>query len=137
MLRKDAKVELLRKIPLFSHCTKAQVVAIANFADLIEMPAGTQLIREGAQGGDFMVIVEGAVDVTRKGRRINTLGSGDFIGEMALISGGPRNATVTTTKHTSLLAVTERQFWELLESVPKIQLSVLKALGERLQANAV
>ena len=137
MLRKDGKIELLTKVPLFSHCNKKQLTAIASLADLVDLPSGTELIREGAQGREFMVIVEGAVDVSRKGRKINTLGPGDFIGEMALISGGPRNATATTTTDASLLAITERQFWALLAEAPEIQTSVLKALGERLQSLAV
>ncbi len=137
MLRKDAKIELLKQVPLFSRCTKKQLAAIANVADLINIPANTQLIREGALGREFMVIVEGAVDVTRKGRKINSLGPGDFIGEVALLTGGPRNATVTTTTDTSLLAITDRQFSHLLDEVPEMRSSVIKALGERLQPDAV
>ena len=137
MLHKDGKIELLKQVPLFSRCNKKQLAAIATLADLIDMPAGKLLVREGSLGRDFMVIVEGAVDVSRKGHKINVLGPGDFIGEMALISGAPRNATVTTTRNSSLLVVTERQFWDLLEQTPGMQMSVLKALGERLQSLAV
>jgi CRP-like cAMP-binding protein len=133
LLRKDAKIELLKRVPLFSHCTKKQLAAIASLADLIELPAGTPLIREGTVGREFMVIVHGAVDVRRKGRKINQLGDGDFIGEMALISGAPRNATVTATADTSLLVVTDRQFWALLERAPDLKTSVIKAMGQRLQ----
>ena len=132
--RKDGKIELLRKVPLFSHCNKKQLGEIATLADLIDLPAGTALIREGAVGREFMLIVEGAVEVRRKGRKINELGAGDFIGEMALISGAPRNATVTTSQDSSLLVVTDRGFWELLERAPDLQVSVIKAMGERLQS---
>lgn len=135
--RKDAKVESLKNVPLFSRCNKKQLTAIANVADLIDLPAGKELIREGALGREFMVIVEGAGEVRRKGRKIATIGPGDFIGEMALISGGPRNATVRTTSDTSLLVLTTQQFWALLEQVPEIQTSVLRALGDRLQPLAV
>src|SRR5436190_21593235 len=134
MLHKDGKIELLKQVPLFSRCNKKQLAAIATLADLIDMPAGKLLVREGTLGRDFMVIVEGAVDVSRQGHKINALGPGDFIGEMALISGAPRNATVTTTRNSSLLVVTERQFWDLLEQTPGMQMSVIKAPGERLQA---
>jgi CRP-like cAMP-binding protein len=133
MLRKDGKIELLKRVPLFSHCNKKQLASIASLADLIDLPAGRVLIREGALGREFMVIVEGGVEVRRKGRKINQLAAGDFIGEMALISGAPRNATVTTTQTTSLLVVTDRQFWDLLERAPDLQTSVIKAMGERLQ----
>jgi CRP-like cAMP-binding protein len=133
MLRKDAKIELLKRVPLFAHCNKKQLAEIASLADLIDVPSGTQLIREGAHGDEFMVIVEGAVDVRRKGRKINALGPGDFVGEIALITGSPRNATVTTTADTWLLAITRGQFWRLLGQSSTLQASVIKALGERLQ----
>src|SRR5512132_2460303 len=118
MLRKDGKIELLKRVPLFSHCSKKQLAEVATITTLIDLPAGTPLIREGAVGRDFMLIVQGAVEVTRRGRKINELGAGEFIGEMALISGAPRNATVTTSQDSSLLVVTDRGFWELLERAP-------------------
>jgi CRP-like cAMP-binding protein len=134
MLRRDGKIELLKHVPLFSHCGKKQLAEIASITTLIDLPTGTVLIGEGAVGRDFMLIVEGAVEVTRKGRKINELGVGEFIGEMALISGAPRNATVTTSQDTSLLVVTDREFWDLLKRAPDLQMSVIKAMGERLQS---
>ena len=134
MLRKDGKIELLKRVPLFSHCSKKQLAEVATITTLIDLPAGTPLIVEGAVGRDFMLIVQGAVEVRRKGRKINELGAGEFIGEMALISGAPRNATVTTSRDSSLLVVTDREFWELLERAPDLQISVIKAMGERLQS---
>jgi CRP/FNR family cyclic AMP-dependent transcriptional regulator len=137
MLRKDAKVELLKGVTLFSRCSKKQLAAIARRADLVDLPAGTSVIREGAPGREFMVIVEGAAEVSRKGRKLNTIGSGDFTGEIALITGSPRTATVTTTSDTWVLAFTAHEFRELLEPVPGMQASVIEALGERLQALTV
>jgi len=137
MLHRDGKIELLKSVPLFSHCSKKQITEIAKIADLVEEPAGTELIREGTAGNEFMVIVQGAVDVRRKGRKINHLGAGEFIGEMALISGAPRNATVTTTEDSWLLVVTGREFWALLDRAPDLQKSLIKALGERLQPAAL
>ena len=134
MLRKDGKIELLKQVPLFSHCSKKQLAEIASITTLIDLPAGTPLIREGAVGRDFMLIVQGAVEVTRKSRKLNELGAGDFIGEMALISGAPRNATVTTSENSTFLVVTDREFWDLLERAPDLQVSVIKAMGERLQS---
>jgi len=133
MLRKDAKIELLKHVPLFSQCNKKQLAEIASLADLVDVPASTLLIREGAVGREFMVIVEGAVEVRRRGRKVTELGPGDFIGEIALISKAPRNATVITSKDSLLLAVTDRQFWGLLERAPDLQVRVIKALGARLQ----
>ena len=137
MLRKDGKIELLKNVPLLSRCSKKQLAAIASLADVVELPAGTELITEGAQGREFMVMVEGTGEVRRKRRKIDTIGPGDFIGEIALIMGGPRNATVVTTSDSSLLVVTARQFWALLDQAPEMQANVIKALGERLQPLAV
>ncbi len=137
MLRKDGKIALLKRVPLFSHCSKKQLAEIASITDLVVFPAGTRLIREGAVGREFMVIVEGAVEVRRKGRKINELGAGGFIGEMALISKAPRNATVTTSQDSSLLVVSDRAFWGLLERVPDLATSVIRALGERLQPHDI
>ena len=137
MLRKDGKIALLKGVQLFSRCSKKQLAAIARLADMIEVPAGTELITEGASGREFMIIVEGNGEVRRAGRRIDTIGPGDFFGEIALLSGGPRNATVRVTSEALLLVVTSRQFWALLEQAPEIQRSVIKALGERLQPGAV
>ena len=74
MLRRDAKIELMKKVLLFSRCSKKQLAAIASLADLIELPAGTMFIREGASGREFMIVVEGAGEVRRKGRKVDTSG---------------------------------------------------------------
>ena len=138
MLRKDAKLELIRSVPLFAQCTKKELSAVASVADIVDVPAGQALVREGdSLAREFMVIVDGAVDVRRRGRRVATLGSGDFFGEMALLAHGPRTATVTSTRPTELLVVTPEAFHELLERLPSLQSRVLKALAERLHANAL
>lgn len=133
MLRKDTKIELLKTVPLFSHCNKKQLSAIASLADLIEVAPPLELVKEGAADCDFMVIVEGGADVKRRGKKINTLSAGDFFGEIALVSGGPRTATVVATAPTKLLVVAKAPFWALLEQTPSIQTSVMKAMGERLR----
>ena len=136
-LRKNAKVKLIKSVPLFSSCSKKELEAIASQADELVVPAGKTLTKEGARGREFMVIVDGAADVRKKGRKINTLGSGDFLGEIALISGGPRTATVTTTSESDLLVLTDRAFRQLTRQMPSIHASVVKALSERLQADAL
>ena len=136
-LRKNAKVKLIKSVPLFSSCSKKELEAIASQADELVVPAGKTLTKEGARGREFMVIVDGADDVRKKGRKINTLGSGDFLGEIALISGGPRTATVTTTSESDLLVLTDRAFRQLTRQMPSIHASVVKALSERLQADAL
>jgi CRP/FNR family cyclic AMP-dependent transcriptional regulator len=132
MLRKDAKAELISKAPLFAGCTKRELRNIAEIADEIVLPPATTLTKEGASGREFVIIVNGAADVRRRGRKVNSLGSGDFLGEIALITGTPRTATVTTTQETHVLVLTAQAFRSLLRNVPSIQLKVLDALARRL-----
>jgi CRP/FNR family transcriptional regulator, cyclic AMP receptor protein len=132
VLRKNAKLELLKTVPLFSLCSKKELEEVAQLADEVDLPEGRNLATEGATGKEFVVIVEGGADVRRKGRKINTLGSGDFLGEIALIAGIPRTATVTTTEPSHVLVVTAQAFKQLLRDSPSIQLKVLEALAHRL-----
>ncbi|HVM56585.1 MAG TPA: cyclic nucleotide-binding domain-containing protein [Gaiellaceae bacterium] len=136
MLRRDAKLELLRRVPLFERCSRGELQKIAGLADELEVPAGKQLTQEGRTGYEFVVLVDGIAEVRRKGRRVNLLYSGDFLGEIALITGAPRTATVTTTVPSQVLVVTARDFRKLLRETPSIQVKVLEALAARLPDEA-
>jgi CRP/FNR family cyclic AMP-dependent transcriptional regulator len=96
------------------------------------MAEGQELTHEGATGREFVVLVDGAANVRRKGRKVNTLGAGDFLGEIALITGTPRTATVTTTAPSRILVVTARDFRTLLRRMPSLQMKVLDTLASRL-----
>jgi CRP-like cAMP-binding protein len=89
-------------------------------------------MREGAPGREFFVILEGTADVVQHDALVNTLGSGDFFGEIALIHQGPRTATVTTTSPLRALVVTDRSFRRLVEEQPEIERKVLEAAVDRL-----
>jgi CRP-like cAMP-binding protein len=132
-LRKDAKMDLLAKVPLFSGCSKRELQEVAALADELDLSEGTVLIKEGERGREFFVIVDGTVAVSRNGRRISTLGGGDWIGEIALVSDVPRTATVTTTSPVRLLVVTDRAFSGLIKRSPSIALKVLASVAERLK----
>ncbi len=136
-LRKDTKVELLGGVPLFANCSKAELQRIASLADELDLADGATLIREGERGREFLVVVDGTVIVTKRGKKVRELGSGDFIGEIALVSDVPRTATVTATSPVRLLVVTDRAFRGLIEEMPSIATKVLQSLGERLHADAV
>jgi CRP-like cAMP-binding protein len=131
-LRADRKIDLMRRVPLFSGCSQRELRQIAALADEIDFPEGRELIREGDRGREFFVVVEGTADVRRGGRRIDTLGPGDFAGEMALLTRTPRNATVKTTSPVRALVLAEREFRSLLDHSPQVQVKVLLALAERL-----
>jgi CRP/FNR family transcriptional regulator, cyclic AMP receptor protein len=124
-------------VPLFEACSKRELGEVAAAADELDVGPGTVLTREGAAGREFVVIAEGTADVTRDGRKINKPGSGDFLGEIALVSGRRRTATVTTTSSVRMLVLTGRAFQRLLEQWPGIRLKVVEALADRLSADAV
>jgi len=132
MARKDAKVDLLRHVPLFDRCTKGELQKIAGASDELDLPAGKTLTSEGRTGYEFLVLVDGAAEVRRKNRVVNRLRSGDFLGEIALITGTPRTATVTTTAPSRVLVLTARDFRRLLRETPSMQMKVLEALAARL-----
>ena len=136
-LRKDTKVELIGAVPLFANCSKAELQRIASLADELDLGEGATLIREGERGREFLVVVDGTVSVTKRGKKVRDLGAGDFIGEIALVSDVPRTATVTATSPVRLLVVTDRAFRGLIEEMPSIATKVLQSLGERLHADAV
>jgi CRP/FNR family transcriptional regulator, cyclic AMP receptor protein len=132
MLRRNEKVEWIRHVPLFSQCSKRELAQIASIADEIDLRDGKVLIREGERGREFFVLLEGSAEVTKDGRKINTVGPGDFFGEIALVSQTPRTATVMATSPVHTLVITERSFRRLLDEQPEIQRKVLVALAERL-----
>jgi CRP/FNR family transcriptional regulator, cyclic AMP receptor protein len=134
MLRKNAKIELLKGVPLFADCSKAELTRIAALADELDLPAGRDLTKEGAAGREFVVLVQGTAEVRRQGKVINQLGDGDFLGEIALVADVPRTATVTTTWPSRILVITDRAFRSLLREMPTLQLKVLTALARRVPA---
>ena len=136
-LHKDKKVDLMKGVPLFSGCSKAELQKIAALADELDLGDGATLIREGERGREFIVIVDGSVRVTRGGKNVRELGAGDFIGEIALVSDVPRTATVTATSPVRLLVITDRAFRGLIEQMPSIATKVLQSLGQRLHADAL
>jgi CRP/FNR family cyclic AMP-dependent transcriptional regulator len=132
MLRKNAKVELIKRVPLFSGLSRRELDEVAGIADELAVADGVELTLEGAAGHEFLVLVDGSAEVRRNGRKVNTLGSGDFLGEIALVTGTPRTATVTTTAPSRMLVVTARDFKSLLRRMPSLQLKVLDAIASRL-----
>ena len=135
-LRRDAKVELLKRVPLFAGCSKSELRELAKTADELDIREGTVLTREGRTGKEFFVLIDGTANVTTGGEKVAELKAGDWFGEIALITDSPRTATVTATSPGDILVITDRRFRSVVETMPSIALKVLSRVGERLARDA-
>ena len=133
MVARDEKLDLLRGIPLFAGFDRRHVERLGMLTEEVDVPTGKVLIRQGEHGDDLMVVASGQVGVDRDGTRIAQLGAGEFFGEIALIAGGPRTATVTAEAPTRLLVVNHRDFHALMEEFPAVAGQVLMTLAHRLR----
>jgi CRP/FNR family transcriptional regulator, cyclic AMP receptor protein len=130
----DTKIEAMAKVPLFAHCSKRDLARIAQLADEVDLAAGKVLTQEGTRGREFFVVLEGSAEVSKETQHLATLGTGDFFGEIALVTDRARTATVTATEPMRALVITDRAFRELLRNSPDIQGKVLAAVADRLAA---
>lgn len=136
-LGRDAKVSLIKRVPLFEHCTKRELAQIASIADELDLPAGRKLTREGERGREFVVLLEGSADVHKQGAKVATLGPGDFLGEIALLIDVPRTATVTTTTPVRALIVAAHHFRQVLARSPETRVKLVEALAARLAVTSL
>src|SRR5438093_3625649 len=130
----DGKLGILQRVPLFAGVDREGLGEIGRIAEDVEARAGTDLTHEGRHEGYFFVIVSGSVHIDRGGQSINTMGPGDFLGEIALLDGGPRTATATTDEPSRLLKITHEDFRQLVDTSPGVRTAVLEAAGARLRA---
>ena len=135
-LRSDAKIKLLKRVPLFAGCSKSELRELAKTADELDIREGTVLTREGRTGKEFFVLVDGTAQVTKSGKKVADLKGGDWFGEIALLTDSPRTATVTATSPVDVLVITDRRFRTVVETMPSIALKVLSCVGERLARDA-
>ena len=129
----DKKSDMLRRVPLFSRMNGRSLEQVGRLSDEVDVPAGRELMREGEPGREFYLILDGTVRVDRAGQTINSLGPGDFLGEIALLDGGPRSATATSESAVRLLALGQREFHSLVDEFPDVRTAVLEALAHRVR----
>ena len=132
-MSKDSRLGLLAAVGLFSGCTKKELQKIAPLTDIVVAKPGEVLAREGKPGEELFVIASGSARVTLRGDQIATLYPGDAFGEMALLSRGPRSATVTAQTPMTLYVLGPREFATLLDDVPQVGRKILKAMASRLR----
>jgi len=125
---------ILRSVPLFSGMTDRSIDMIATFAVERSFDDGAVLAQEGDVGDSFIVIRRGSASVDQGGSHLRDLGSGDFLGEIALIDGGVRTATVIATSPIEALVIDRDGFRRLMDEFPVVRLDIVSALAQRLRA---
>ena len=122
----------VESIPLFASVPRRRHWHLARLADVVEVPAGAELTREGGYAREFFVVVSGTADVHRDGERVGRVGPGDFFGEVGLLGQRwERSATVVATSPMRLLVLARRQFRELLFAAPTVAARIRSAALQR------
>ena len=133
MARKDTKLDHLANVKLFAACNKKELGIIGRASDEISVSAGKELVGEGSTGHEFFLILEGQAAVRRGGKKVATLGPGQYFGELALLDRGARSATVVAETTMSLLVLGQREFSAVLDEVPGLAHKLLTIMAGRLR----
>ncbi len=133
-MAEPSAVAQISKVPIFSECSKRELAIIARASKLVSHKEGTVIAREGERGIGLFLIVEGQCKISIGGKTKAKLGPGDFFGEVALLDGGPRTATVTAMTPVRLIGITGWVFRGLLMEHPSIALKTLEAVAGRLRS---
>ncbi|MDQ2983401.1 MAG: cyclic nucleotide-binding domain-containing protein [Actinomycetota bacterium] len=128
---KDPKVDLLKEVPLFANCSDRGLATLASITDEVDLQEGKELTHEGDLGREFFVIVDGTADVRVGGEKVQTLGPGDFLGEIALVEHTPRTATVVATSPIQVLVIRDQEFRGLLEKHPDLDATIRETAAAR------
>jgi CRP-like cAMP-binding protein len=135
MARRDQFIDHLSQVPLFSALSHRELSLVARRAEDVSVPAGKVLVSEGETGRQFFVIMAGTAKLTRRGRRIATLGPGASFGELALLDKHPRNATAVAETPMELVVIGQREFAGLIDDVPGFARKLLAAMAARLRVS--
>jgi CRP-like cAMP-binding protein len=126
--------ELLSDVGLFSRCTKRERQTIARHAQTADLPAGIDLVREGEPGDALFIIIEGEASVLRDGDEVTRVGPGSYFGELAILDGAPRSATVVAATDVKVAVLGIRMFRTLLREFPELAEQLLVGLAGELRA---
>lgn len=132
-LTTDRKVQLLGTVGLFDGIGPDDLEMVAGRTVEVDFPAGRVIVRQGEVGTGFFLIATGSARVIRDGDVVAELGPGDFFGELSLLDGGPRIATVTAESATTCLALTSWEFEAVLMAQPRLAVAILKGVAGRLR----
>ena len=132
-LSNDARIRHLQRVPLFSGFSEKELRRVAELARIVDAPAGSAVTQIGEPGDSFFVIIDGTVAVRTPVGTGAQLHPGEFFGEMSLIDGEPRSATVVATTDLRLLVVERSHFWQLLDETPDLIRRMLTILSRRVR----
>jgi CRP/FNR family cyclic AMP-dependent transcriptional regulator len=132
-MARDEKLDLLARVPLFARMGKRELERLSQLTDEVEIGLDRVLAEQGETGHEFFIVLDGRLTVFDEGKPIATLGPGDFFGEIALLDGRPRTATVRTEGITRLLVMAHREFHALMDEFPTVRTAVLEAVADRLR----
>ncbi|HEX8098950.1 MAG TPA: cyclic nucleotide-binding domain-containing protein [Actinomycetota bacterium] len=135
-VRSSETAELLGKVPIFSELSRKDLERIAGAAKEVTHRSGSTLAREGESGVGFFLIVNGTANVDVGGTRRKQLSAGDFFGEISLLDGGPRTATVVAESDVTTIGLTQWDFKSFIEQNPSIASKMLKVMATRLRASS-
>ena len=131
--RRQTPFTPLRSMKLFSGCTTSELNRISSLTMLVEVKQGTALAEEGSPGREFFIIAEGTATVSRRGLKLAELKPGSFFGEMALLDGGFRTATVVADTDLSVFVFSPAEFRSLQNVAPTVARRMLAEMGSRLR----
>jgi CRP/FNR family transcriptional regulator, cyclic AMP receptor protein len=130
----NAKLEAaLASVPLFEGLTKRQMKKVAEAAEVVDYMAGHSIVKEGDIGDSFFVVLVGQAKVTVKGRTVNRSLPGDHFGEISLLDGGPRTASVVSETPMTMLMMTRPNFLTVLEDDPQISIALMESLARMIR----
>ena len=132
-MAKDTKLDHLANVRLFSALSKRDLTLIGRASDEVNVAAGRVLCDEGSMGHEFYLILDGQAAVRKAGRKVATLGPGQYFGEMALLDRGPRSATVVAETPMTILVIGQREFAAVLDEVPTMAHKLLGVMAARLR----
>ena len=132
-VNQDDKILQLQRVPLLADCSRRQLRAVARIAEIRELPAGAVVARAGDPGDEFFVVVDGRATAYVSARKRTRLGPGSFFGEMSLLDGEPRSATVVADTPLRLIVIPRREFSRVLAEIPDLMHGLLAVLSRRLR----
>jgi CRP/FNR family transcriptional regulator, cyclic AMP receptor protein len=132
-MARNSYLDSLAQIPLFSSMSKRDLQKIAKASDEVEVPTGKVLVEQGARGREAFVVIEGRATVKRNGRKVATFGPGDHFGELALLDGGNRMATIVADTPMRVLVIGQREFSGVIDEVPGLAHKVLASMASTIR----